>query len=244
MITENRKKQLDELLEFLNVSISDYNMLDKALTHSSFTFENKLSSLDNNERLEFLGDAVLKLIVSKYLLERFPEYREGDLTQIRSILVSDRILYRIADEMHLGNYIEFGFHEEKMGGRKRPSNIACAFESLLGALYLKGELSELENMLIKLIENEVTIIDESEAKFNYKAILQTYTQAKYNALPIYETISEEGPDHEKTFEIHVIVDNEIIGVGKSQTKKFAQQEAAKEAIIKLGLIGDSDNNNE
>jgi ribonuclease III len=242
MIDENRKKQLDELLEFLNISTSDYDLLDLALTHSSYTFENKLSTLENNERLEFLGDAVLKIIVSKYLFNRFPGYREGDLTQIRSVLVSDRTLFQIADKFNFGDYIKMGFHEEKMGGKKRQSTIACGFEALLGALYFSAKPDELENMLIRLIEEEVTIIDESASKFNYKAILQEYTQAKYNSLPVYKVISEEGPEHEKTFEVHVKINDEIVGIGKGQSKKFAQQEAAKEALVKLGLTEGSSQN--
>jgi ribonuclease-3 len=161
---------------------------------------------------------------------------EGDLTQIRAVLVSDRTLFQIADKFNLGNYIKLGFHEEKMGGRTRQSTIACGFEALLGALYLSAKIDDLENMLVHIIEEEVTIIDESASKFNYKAILQEYTQAKYNSLPVYKIINEEGPDHEKIFEVYVKVNDEITGIGKGQTKKFAQQEAAKDAITNLGLV--------
>ena len=236
MLDDVRKTQLDELLGFLSISTNDYDLLDLALTHSSYTFENKFSTLENNERLEFLGDAVLKLIASKYLFERFPDYREGELTQIRAVLVSDKTLFKIASKFSLGDYIKFGFHEEKMGGRKKQSTIACGFEALLGALYFGSNIKDLENMLIRLIEDEVTMINESASKFNYKAILQEYTQAECACLPLYEIISEKGPDHEKVFEVHVKINNEITGAGRGQTKKIAQQEAAREALQSLGLI--------
>lgn len=238
MINKKRKAELDELLNKLEVSCYDYERLDNALTHSSFTFENKLSSLESNERLEFLGDAVLKLITSDYLFERFPGYSEGDLTKIRAILISDNTLAKIAEKIDLGKYLKTGYHEERLGGKNRPSNLACAFEALLGALYLDGKLNEIQIMILPLIEDEVTRVDESEAKCNFKAILQEYTQAQGYDLPLYDIVSEEGPPHSRTFEIRVLINDEVYGYGNGKSKKEAQQKAALMAVVSLGLVGE------
>lgn len=236
MVSQDRKIKLDKLSKSLNINCNNYERLDLALTHSSYTFENKLSPLENNERLEFFGDAVLKLITSDYLFERFPNYTEGDLTKIRAILVSDKTLAKFAQKINLGNYLKLGFHEEKMGGRKRSSTLACAFEALLGAIYQESNVLQLKHMLIKLIEDEVTKIDECEAKSNYKAILQEYTQANWNELPEYNVTKEEGPAHNKTFWVEVIINGELTGKGSGKSKKIAQQQAAKLAVENLNLI--------
>jgi ribonuclease-3 len=236
MLNNKRKTELDELLGSINLTVDNYELLDLALTHSSYTFENKLSSLENNERLEFLGDAVLKLIVSDYLLDRFPEYNEGELTKIRSILVSDKILAKTAKMINLGKYIKMGYHEEKQGGRKRSSTMACAFEALLGALYLDGKMYDLQMFLIEQFDEEITMIDESETKYNYKAILQEYTQAEGLELPEYVIIKENGPSHSKTFEIEVKINDISYKPETGKSKKEAQQKAAHRALLHLGLV--------
>lgn len=236
MTSTKRKAEIDELLDKLNIKTQDYDRLDKALTHSSYTFENKISGLENNERLEFLGDAVLKLIASDYLHERFPEYTEGELTKIRAILISDLTLSKLAEVLNLGKYLRLGYHEEKLGGRKRPSNLACAFEALLGALYLDDKFRDLQQALINLVKNEVTEIDKSASKYNFKAMLQEYTQAEGLDLPAYSIIKEAGPAHDRTFEIEVLIKDKPWGFGTGKSKKEAQQKAAEMAVINLDLI--------
>lgn len=236
MLSEQRISELNELLSGLELNIDNYENLDQALTHSSYTFENKLSSLLNNERLEFLGDAVLKIIASRYLYERFPEYAEGELTKIRSILVSDATLTKIAKNIDLGCYLRLGYHEEKMGGRSRSSTLACAFEALLGAFYLDGKLDALNKFLVPMLEPEVTEIDQSASKYNYKAILQEYAQANNMELPDYRIRKEDGPAHDRTFGIEVFVQEELLGYGVGKSKKEAQQNAAKVALSALGLL--------
>ncbi len=235
MLTKQRIDELNRLISELKLSIDNYEYLDKALTHSSYTFENKLSNLLNNERLEFLGDAILKLIASNYLYTRFPEYSEGELTKIRSILISDNTLARLAAKIDLGKYIKLGYHEKKMGGSTRSSNLACAFEAFLGAFYIDGKLSLLYDFLIPLLEPEVTEIDQSAAKYNFKAILQEYTQGHGIKLPDYRIVKEEGPPHDRTFEIEVFVSDESVGYGSGKSKKEAQQKAAHMALTSLGL---------
>ncbi|OGH97420.1 MAG: ribonuclease III [Candidatus Melainabacteria bacterium GWF2_32_7] len=236
MINKKRKADINELLQKLHIESQDYERLDTALTHSSYTFENKIPSLENNERLEFLGDAVLKLIASDYLQERFPDYTEGELTKIRAILISDATLTKIANKIDLGKHLKLGYHEEKSGGRKRASTLACAFEALLGALYLDGKLKDLQNLIVQLFEDEVTEIDQSVSKYNFKAMLQEYTQANGLELPIYSVIKEEGPPHNKMFEIGVIINEKPLGIGSGKSKKEAQQKSAEMAVIELGLL--------
>ena len=239
MPDSKRKNEIDKLLKKLGITCSYYERLDLALTHSSYTFENKLSPLENNERLEFLGDAVLKLIASDYLHERFPEYSEGELTKIRSVLISDNTLAKIAQSIDLGKYIKLGYHEEKLGGRYRNSTLACAFEAMLGAFYLDGKFNELQIVLIELLENEVTEIDQDTSKYNFKAILQEFVQSEGMELPIYEVIKEEGPPHNKTFEIEVIINGEPLGTGTGKSKKEAQQKAAQMAVYGMGIINEN-----
>lgn len=244
VIEKKRKIQLDKLLNKLNITCDDYERLDKALTHSSFTFENKLSSLENNERLEFLGDAVLKLIASDYLQMRFPTYNEGELTKIRAILISDNVLAKIAKKIGLGEFVKLGYHEEKAGGRQRSSTLACTFEALLGAFYLDNRDNELKVILANLLADEVTEIDHSAAKHNHKAILQEYTQGNSLELPQYIVIGEEGPPHNKTFKVMVTIDGEACGFGLGKSKKVAQQNAAEVAVAKLELLKTEEDNEE
>lgn len=236
MIDDNRKKEIDELLNSIDLSIDNYSILDIALTHSSYNFENKMDNGDDNERLEFLGDAVLKLIASRYLYDRFPEYTEGELTKIRAILVSDKTLAHLAAKINLGKYLKIGYHENKLGGRKRPSTLACAFEAVLGAFYLDGKIHYLYDFLVMLLQDEVTKIDESASKYNFKAVLQEYAQANGLEIPEYIVMQEEGPAHDKIFRIEVRLSGLSLGVGEGKTKKEAHQKAAKNAVQSLGIL--------
>jgi ribonuclease-3 len=232
-----RKQQIRELLHSINIKRPrHYEIYDRALTHSSYTYENKLSTFDNYERLEYLGDAVLKLVVSEYLFERFPEYREGELTKIRAVVVSDAKLAELAREIQLGDYIVFGTSEAKSGGSKKVSNLACAFEALLGALYLDGKMTELRALLYERLEHTVTEIDMSKTKDNYKAVLQELTQAEGGILPVYRTVKETGPSHNRTFHVEVSISGEMVGLGVGKAKKEAQQAAAKQALEVLNAL--------
>jgi ribonuclease-3 len=236
-VDKARKQQLSVLLKSLGIKRPrQYDLYDKALTHSSYTYENKLSTIDNYERLEYLGDAVLKLLVSEYLFDRFPDYREGELTKIRAVVVSDAKLAELAETMNLGDSIIFGASEARSGGRRKVSNLACAFEALLGALYLDGKIAVAKDLIRTLLESMVTELDMSKIKDNYKAALQELTQTDGGMLPIYRTVQESGPSHNRIFYVEVSINGEIMGMGNGKSKKEAQQQAARQALETLNEL--------
>lgn len=235
---KERYRQLKQFLSGLGLEVDEASLwlYDQALTHSSYTYEYKLSSLKNYERLEFLGDAVLKLIISQYLYERFPYYREGELTKIRAVIVSDAVLAVFAEQIQLGDYLVFGPCEAKSGGKSKVSNLACAFEALLGALFLDGQMPFTIRFIESLIEDEVTKVDLSKTKDNYKAALQELTQGDGHGLPEYITVNEEGPAHDRRFYVDVVINGEVLGRGYGKSKKEAQQMAAKMALSCLNQL--------
>ena len=173
------------LEEIFKIKITDENLYKKALTHPSFTKENNISSLENYERLEFFGDSVLKLAVSEKLVKRFENKSEGDLSKIRSILISDEILSQITEEIKLTDLIILGKHAEKAGERNRESIKACVFEALLGAFYLDNKKEEIINFLIEIFEPYMLNAIENLSKYNAKELLQEYTQSISKELPKY-----------------------------------------------------------
>ena len=215
---------------------ADSELLDKALTHPSYTKELNLDDLLNYERLEFFGDSVLKLFTSKLLYEKYAEYPEGDLSKIRSILVSDAILSGISFEIGLDKLIKLGPAEEKQGGRKRESNLACSLEAVLGAYYLSDQSEAIERFIEKYVLPYAKDIDEHFEKYNAKDILQQYTQGIDKTLPIYKTVAVHGPAHKPEFEIAVEWQGQIIATAKGKSKKEAQQNCAYEACKVLGVV--------
>ena len=224
------------LLENIFGVHAENELLDKALTHPSYTKELNLDSLTSYERLEFFGDSVLKLFTSKLLYEKYKDYPEGDLSKIRSILVSDAILSGIAFEIGLDKLIKLGPAEEKQGGRKRESNLACSLEAVLGAYYLSGQGEAIEKFILKYVLPYAQDIDEHFEKYNAKDILQQYTQSVDKTLPVYKTIAVHGPAHKPEFEIAVEWQGRIIATAKGKSKKEAQQNSAYEACKVLGVI--------
>lgn len=231
-------KKIDKLSELFGIKIKkqEQELFKKALTHSSFTRETETSPHENYERLEFIGDAVLKLCISDILYKNYPDYPEGELTKIRSIVVSDKNLAEIGLKMGLGSLIIMGKQEEKMGGRKRNSIIACTFEAIFGAYYLSGKYKELVIFLEKAFAESIKKVDKNFEKFNAKAVLQEYTQSQNKMTPEYRIIEEEGPEHNKVFVIEVSYMNDILATGRGKTKKDAEQDGAYKACIKLGAI--------
>lgn len=224
------------MLENVFGAKANSELLDKALTHPSFTKEQNLDNLLSYERLEFFGDSVLKLFTSKLLYQNYENYPEGDLSKIRSILVSDAILSGIAFEIGLDKLIKLGPAEEKQGGRKRESNLACSLEAILGAYYLSGEGEAVEKFIEKYVLPYAKDIDEHFEKYNAKDILQQYTQGIDKTLPIYKTVAITGPAHKPIFEIAVEWQGKIITTAKGKSKKEAQQNCAYEACKILGAV--------
>ena len=229
---------IKDLEKVFGIEITDEELFTKALTHSSYTKENSLSSLLNYERLEFFGDAVLKLAVSEILMEKFPTSNEGELTKIRSIIVSDATLSVVAKELGLNEFLILGKNAEKSGERTRASINACAVEALIGAYFLTGKKREIVEFLGKIFEPKILDVKNNFAKYNAKEILQEYTQKRTKELPVYHLVREFGPQHDPSFEIEVIYQNKVLACEIGKSKKEAEQKCAYEACKKLGVINE------
>ena len=188
------------------------------------------------ERLEFLGDAVLKLTISDCLFNKYPDYTEGELSKIRSIVVSDAVLAEIAKKNGLSDLIIMSKHEEKQGCRNLESVCACAFEAVLGAYYLDGKFYELLNYIKSEFEFYIEEINKNASKYNAKAVLQEYTQGLTKETPVYRVVAEIGPAHKKEFEVEVSYQENVIARATGKSKKEAEQKCAYEACKKLGVI--------
>lgn len=220
---------MKELEEIYGIKIDNPDFFKRALTHPSYTKENELSFTENYERLEFLGDAVLKLVTSEILFEKYPDYAEGDMSKIRSIVVSDNILSKIAHQIGLCDLIIVAKHEAKLGLANIESVCACSFEAVLGAFYLDGKLEDLKVFLKKVLIPYIEEVDKNFEKYNAKALLQEYTQGQNREIPVYKLIEEAGPAHNRTFTVEVYYKNEAVAKGSGRTKKEAEQHAAYEA---------------
>ena len=222
--------------DIFGISISNGDLFRPALTHPSYTKENDLEYDECYERLEFLGDAVLKLLVSDLLYEKYPEAAEGDMSKLRSIAVSDNILAIISHDIGLDKLIIVGSHDKKLGVQKLESVTACAFEAVLGAYYLDGKLSDLTVFIKKTFEPYLCEIEKNYSQYNAKAILQEFTQGQNKTIPVYNVVNMEGPAHNRVFTVEVSYNDEVIASGCGKTKKDAEQKAAYEACKKLGAI--------
>lgn len=222
--------------EIFGIETTNGELYKKALTHSSYTKEKDLPHTDCYERLEFLGDAVLKLTISDVLFKLYPEAPEGELSKIRGIIVSDNTLADIAKKNGLPELIIMSRHEEKQGCRKLNSICACAFEAILGAYYLDGKFDEIIKFIEKTFRPYIDDVKNYFEKFNAKVIFQEYTQGQTKTTPVYTVINESGPQHKKEFEIEVKYNDEVLAIEKGSTKKEAEQKCAYSACKKLGII--------
>jgi ribonuclease-3 len=218
------------ILEYkIKYIFNDILLLDQALTHkSAITSSDKYSRC--NERMEYLGDAVLELVVSTFLYKEFCEYSEGKLSKLKAVTVSKPLLLACAKEIGLGEFIRFGTGERSTGGRDRPSNLANAFEALVAAIYLDGGLEPVREFIVKALRNKIYELDKDEMKRDYKSALQEYWQANSRKSPVYRIISQTGPDHDKRFEVEVMLSGESYGIGMGKNKKEAEQRAAEKAL--------------
>ena len=224
-----------ELEETIHYRFKDIELLDESLRHSSYVNEQGRSGMQDNERLEFLGDAVLNLIVGHMLMQSFPELKEGELSRIRAQLVNEKRLAAMARDIKLGRHLMFGKGELQTDGCNKPSILADAFEAVLAAVYLDGGF----DAAFKLIEDRFSFLIRSHGldmpALDYKSRLQELVQTKQNIMPVYTVTGESGPDHEKTFRVQLTA-GDLMTEGDGRSKKMAEQDAAKKAIA---LMDDS-----
>jgi ribonuclease-3 len=232
MKNKQRAEQLLQLEEEIGINFRNLSLVDDAFTHRSYIFEHS-ESKDSNERLEFLGDAVVGMAVCGYLYQKFPQFDEGELSHIKSKVVSRSCLARKARKLNLGRYLLIGKGEETTGGRQRPSLLTNAFEALIGAIYLDQGWEVVSVYVIQQLEKEIDIIVEGKREQDFKTLLQEYTQAHMGEMPFYKVISQNGPEHRIIFTVAVILGGKVYGQGKGRSKKKAEQFAAQQAWEKL-----------
>ena len=223
-------EKLKELEEKIGYQFQDINLLKNALTHSSYANEHRMPRFANNERLEFLGDAVLELVTSEFLFYNKKKMVEGAMTKMRASMVCEPTLAFCTREFNLGSYLLLGKGEELTGGRERDSIVSDAMEALIGAIYLDGGFANAKEFINRFILSD---LEHKQLFFDSKTILQEMVQSSGNGTLSYELIKEEGPDHDKRFVVQVMIGKEPAGVGSGRTKKAAEQEAAYAAIKKL-----------
>ena len=211
------------------------DLLDLALRHRSHVYAIEEEGITSNERLEFLGDAVLDLIVTEDLFKRHTDMREGELTQIKSLLVSKAVLAQKARDMGIGDSMYLSREEDLAGGRGRTSILGDAFEAILGAVYLDGGLEPAQDFIKRHLLANLEEIASDGSYLNFKSALLEHTQSEGRGHPRYLVHAEDGPDHRKTFTVEVLVAGDRVGLGKGRSKKEAQQMAAREALEKLGV---------
>jgi ribonuclease-3 len=231
------RDELEELARRFNdvfqYEFKDENLLLEALVHRSYIRTLEGADLNSYERLEFLGDSALGLIVAEELYRQFPDAQEGELTKLKSLLVNETSLARIGGEAGLGEFVRLSLDEERSGGRERNSILADCFEAVLGAIFLDGSIKPVRKVVQRLIMARVNEVRADESQVNYKGQLLELLQSHGAGTPGYEVMAEEGPDHKKTFQVGINFRGERVGVGEGGTKKEAEQRAARQALEAL-----------
>lgn len=228
------KDRLKELEQKIGYKFRDFSLLERAMMHSSYTNERSLPKYQCNERLEFLGDAVLELVSSEFLFKGSPKMPEGELTKTRASMVCEPSLALCARDIDLGSYLLLGKGEEATGGRMRDSVTSDAMEALIGAVYLDGGFTSAKEFIHRFV---LTDLEDKKLFYDSKTILQEIVQADKSGEISYHLIREEGPDHNKTFDVEVRIGGTGFGEGRGRTKKAAEQQAAYKAILKLRKQG-------
>lgn len=219
----------------VGVIFCDKTLLQRALTHRSYLNEFPEFPHADNERLEFLGDAVLGFVVAAYLYHRFPEQQEGYLTALRSVVVRRDTLADLARQLNLGHYLLMGHGEVESGGRDRAATLSAGFEALIGALYLDQGLAVVEAFLRPIVDPVLEQIQQQSHYKDAKSRLQELAQSSLQLTPRYETVSADGPDHQKVFTVHVMLGDVVYGIGTGQSKRKAEQLAAEQALDRLEI---------
>ncbi len=226
----------DQLESVLGLQFRDPRLLEQALVHRSYVNENGWSPLASYERMEYLGDAVLGLVISDELYRRCPDLPEGELTKGRSTLVRRETLSRVAQRVHLGEYIRLGKGEESSGGRLRDSILAAVIESVIAAVYLDRDYHEAKRFILSIMVEELEeFFNAGSIEENPKSCLQEFVQGRGYSTPSYRLVSSEGPDHGPVFTVEVLVEGEVMGVGQGGSKSGAESTAAKAAMARLAM---------
>lgn len=225
-----QKYGLELLEERIGYRFQNIALLKQAITHSSFTNEQKINKMKDYERLEFLGDAVLELVSSEFLFREYEDRREGELTKMRASMVCEPSLAFCARDLELGEFLLLGKGEENTGGRKRDSITSDAMEAVIGAIYLDGGMERAKEFIYRFILSD---LEEKQLFYDSKTNLQELIQGKMKKEFHYELLEETGPEHDKVFFVEVVMEDETIGKGQGRTKKAAEQEAAYEALLLL-----------
>ena len=221
---------LNEFQSKIGYTFKNRHLLEQALTHSSYANEKHMKKHSDNERLEFLGDAVLEIVSSEFLFINYPQKPEGELTKLRASIVCEPTLALCTKPLDLGKYLRLGKGEDHTGGRKRKSILSDALEAVIGAIYLDGGFTNAKEFVLRFI---MTDIENKQLFYDSKTILQEMVQSQGEEPLVYELLGEKGPDHNKTFEVRALIGTEEIGRGTGRTKKAAEAMAAYKGILKL-----------
>ena len=232
-------KEIKDLEKILAVNFDNHNILLQALTHRSYINENKSQKLSHNERLEFLGDAVLELVVTEFLYTKFPDKAEGELTAFRASLVNTYTLSEASEKLRLNDFILLSKGESKDTGRARQYILANTFEAIVGAIYLDKGFKKARDFIADNLFDLIDNIIEKRLWQDAKSLFQELAQDKVGITPLYKTIKEQGPDHNKLFTIGVYLEEELVATGDGQSKQEAEQEAARNAIDKKNWDNDN-----
>jgi len=228
--------EIGKLAQNLGVTFRDPVLLQRAFIHRSYLNEiTEAHDLKDNERLEFLGDAIINFIVSEELFECFPDYAEGPLTNLRAALVRRETLARLAEQLALGSYLWLGHGEEESGGRARPATLCAVFEALVGSIYVDQGIAVAREFVLPIMRHELLRVKRNALDKDPKSRLQEWVQSNKSATPRYKEVEKFGPDHAKTFVMQVTVVGEIMGVAQGRSKQDATQAAAAKALHKLDL---------
>jgi ribonuclease-3 len=225
---------MSELEDLLEYRFRDQSLLLQALTHRSFVNERESENQRNNESLEFLGDAVLGFVVSARIFQLYPDLTEGDLSKIKAYLVSAANLFRLAEGIHLGDFVRLSRGEEKTGGRTKRAIAVDTYEAIIGAIYLDGGVEAASVFIERQIKEFLEGLDQTQLTYgDFKSALQEYLHDHGRPEPVYRVVDEIGPDHKKTFVVHVLIQDEVVAESSGRTKKEAQQSAARLALERL-----------
>jgi ribonuclease-3 len=226
-------KNTASLEKAIGYTFKNKSLAEEAVTHKSFSHESQESNVPFNERLEFLGDAVLGVVISEYLFNNYRDYSEAKLSRIRSYVVQETALAEAAERLNIGANLLLGKGEEMSGGREKPSLLANVFEALLAAIYLDSGMENAREFTLRTLEPKILEYIDKSLVVDFKTKLQEVTQARFGMLPEYKVTTEKGPEHEKVFEVSVLINGERFGTGQGKTKKAASQMAAEESLQKI-----------